>query len=144
MKHIRLKKVNGSMTVEMSLLMPIILFLILSCILTVFYFHDKNIIAAAAYETSVVGSTKMREAEGVDEGELTALFAERIEGKCILFAGSSVNISVGEKQILVEAATEKGKFRVSVRKRASVTEPEAYIRKKRKLREVINGAANYS
>ena len=140
MKHIRLKKVNGSMTVEMSLLMPIILFLILNCILTVFYFHDKNIIAAAAYETSVVGSTKMREAEG----ELTALFAERIEGKCILFAGSSVNISVGEKQILVEATAEKGKFRVSVRKRASVTEPEAYIRKKRKLREVINGAANYS
>ena len=132
MKHIRLKKVNGSMTVEMSLLMPIILFLILNCILTVFY------------ETSVVGSTKMREAEGVDEGELTALFAERIEGKCILFAGSSVNISVGEKQILVEATAEKGKFRVSVRKRASVTEPEAYIRKKRKLREVINGAANYS
>ena len=77
MKRIRLKKVNGSMTVEMSLLMPIILFLILSCILAVFYFHDKNIIAAAAYETSVVGSTKMREAEGVDEGELTALFAER-------------------------------------------------------------------
>ena len=141
MKRIRLKKVNGSMTVEMSLLMPIILFLILSCILTVFYFHDKNIIA---YETSVVGSTKMREAEGVDEGELTALFAERTEGKCILFAGSSVNISIGEKQILVEATAEKGKFRVSVRKRASVTEPEAYIRKKRKLREVINGAANYS
>ena len=111
MKRIRLKKVNGSMTVEMSLLMPIILFLILNCILTVFYFHDKNIIAAAAYETSVVGSTKMREAE---------------------------------KQILVEATAEKGKFRVSVRKRASVTEPEAYIRKKRKLREVINGAANYS
>lgn len=48
------------------------------------------------------------------------------------------------KQILVEATAEKGKFRVSVRKRASVTEPEAYIRKKRKLREVINGAANYS
>ena len=94
MKRIRLKKVNGSMTVEMSLLMPIILFLILSCILTVFYFHDKNIIAAAAYETSVVGSTKMREAEGVDEGELTALFAERTEGKCILFAGRSVNISI--------------------------------------------------
>ena len=86
----------------------------------------------------------MREAEGVDEGELAALFAERTEGKCILFAGSSVNISIGEKQILVEATAEKGKFRVSVRKRASVTESEAYIRKKRKLREVINGAANYS
>lgn len=91
MKHTRLKKVNGSMTVEMSLLMPIILFLILSCILTVFYFHDKNIIAAAAYETSVVGSTKMREAEGVDEGELTALFAERTEGN-VFYSQEAVSI----------------------------------------------------
>ncbi|MBP3469913.1 MAG: pilus assembly protein, partial [Lachnospiraceae bacterium] len=49
----------------MSFLMPMILFLILSCILAVFYYHDKNIISGAAYETAVVGSTKAREREGV-------------------------------------------------------------------------------
>ena len=35
---------KGSMTVEMSFLMPIILLLIMSSILASFYFHDKNII----------------------------------------------------------------------------------------------------
>ena len=59
------KLCNGSITVEMSFLMPMILFLILSCILAVFYYHDKNIISGVAYETAVVGSTKAREREGV-------------------------------------------------------------------------------
>lgn len=42
---------NGSFTVEMSLLMPMILFLVMGCVLACFYYHDKNIIAGAAYET---------------------------------------------------------------------------------------------
>ena len=36
---------NGSFTVEMSLLMPMILFLVMGCVLACFYYHDKNIIA---------------------------------------------------------------------------------------------------
>ena len=50
--------VQGSMTVEMSFLMPMVLFLIMGCILTAFYYHDKNILSGAAYETAVVGSTR--------------------------------------------------------------------------------------
>ena len=78
---------KGSMTVEMSFLMPIILLLIMSSILASFYFHDKNILAGAAYETAVAGSTKMREKDKVTEGELKSLFRERAGKKCILFAG---------------------------------------------------------
>ena len=48
-------------TVEMSFLMPIIMLLIMSSIYAFFYYHDKNIIAGAAYETAVVGSNKARE-----------------------------------------------------------------------------------
>lgn len=65
---------NGSFTVEMSLLMPMILFLVMGCVLACFYYHDKNIIAGAAYETAVVGSTKAREKDGIQEAELKALF----------------------------------------------------------------------
>ena len=79
---------NGSFTVEMSLLMPMILFLIMGCVLACFYYHDKNIIAGAAYETAVVGSTKAREKDGIQEAELKALFQERVGKKCILFPGS--------------------------------------------------------
>ena len=52
---------KGSFTVEMAFLIPMILFLIMGCIRISFYYHDKNIIAGAAYETAVTGSTKVRE-----------------------------------------------------------------------------------
>ena len=61
----KMKRLQGSMTVEMSFLMPMILFLIMACILAVFYYHDKNILAGAAYETAVAGSTKAREKDGI-------------------------------------------------------------------------------
>lgn len=51
-------------TVEMSFLMPIIMLLVMSSIYAFFYYHDKNIIAGAAYETAVVGSNKAREKTG--------------------------------------------------------------------------------
>lgn len=48
------RALKGSMTVEMSFLMPIILLLLMNSILAAFYFHDKNILAGAAYETAVI------------------------------------------------------------------------------------------
>ena len=135
-------KLKGSMTVEMSFLMPMIMFLIVGCILAVFYYHDKNVLSGAAYETAVAGSTRMRERDGIDEGELEALYAERTEGKCILFAGSSAQVSVGEKEIVVEATAQKGRFMLSVLKKAAVTDPEKYIRDRRRMKEVIDGATD--
>lgn len=135
-------KLKGSMTVEMSFLMPMIMFLIMGCILAVFYYHDKNVLSGAAYETAVAGSTRMRERDGINEGELEALYAERTEGKCILFAGSSAQVSVGEKEIVVEATAQKGRFVLSVLKKAAVTDPEKYIRDRRRMKEVIDGTTD--
>lgn len=128
------KRVRGSMTVEMSFLMPMILFLIMGCILAVFYYHDKNILSGAAYETAVTGSTKARAKDGVREGELEQLFQERIKGKCILFPGAQAAVSVGEDEIEVTAAASRRGMKVSVSKRAAVTEPEKYIRNMRRLK----------
>ena len=89
---------NGSFTVEMSLLMPMILFLVMGCVLACFYYHDKNIIAGAAYETAVVGSTKAREKDGIQEAELKALFQERVGKKCILFPGAVAVCSVSNEK----------------------------------------------
>ena len=97
------RKLSGSMTVEMSFLMPMILFLIMGCILAVFYYHDKNILGAAAYETAVVGSTKAREKDGVETGKLQALYRERIRKKCVLFPTGRANV-IREKKKLEELA----------------------------------------
>ena len=86
--------VRGSMTVEMSVLMPMILFLIMGCILAVFYFHDKNILSGTAYETAVVGSTKARDKNGVKPGELEALFHQRVKDKCILLTRTQVSVQI--------------------------------------------------
>lgn len=128
------KRVRGSMTVEMSFLMPMILFLIMGCILAVFYYHDKNILSGAAYETAVAGSTKAREKEGVTEGELEQLLQERVRGKCILFPGVQAAVTVGKDEIEVTAAASRRGMKVSVSKRAAVTDPEKYIRNMRRLK----------
>lgn len=51
---------------EAACLMPLVGLLLVSTVLLLFYFHDKNIIASCAYETAAIGSTKAREKEGVD------------------------------------------------------------------------------
>lgn len=138
------RALKGSMTVEMSFLMPIILLLIMSSILAAFYFHDKNILSGAAYETAVVGSTKMREKDKVAEGELEALFRERVGRKCILFAGSSASVSIKKTEICIKASARKGRFGLSVIKRAAVTEPEDYIRDIRRVKEIADGTKDHN
>lgn len=138
------RALKGSMTVEMSFLMPIILMLIMSSILAAFYFHDKNILAGAAYETAVVGSIKMREKDMVTEGELKELFQERSGRKCILFARDSVSVGIGKTEIHIKVSAYKGRFCLSVEKKAAVTEPESYIRDIRRAKEIVDGAKDHS
>lgn len=136
MKWIKTKNcMNGSFTVEMSFLMPIILFLIMGCVLACFYYHDKNIIAGAAYETAVVGSTRVREKDGISEGELNALFKERTGRKCILFSGIRVTSSVGEEEIRISAAARRKHMTLRVESSAAVTKPEKYIRDIRRIKK---------
>ena len=126
---------KGSFTVEMAFLIPMILFLIMGCIRISFYYHDKNIIAGAAYETAVTGSTKVREKDRISESELNALFKERVGRKCILFSRIRVQSSVGKDEIKVQAATRRKKMAISVESRAAVTEPEKYIRDIRRIKK---------
>lgn len=130
--------VRGSVTVEMSVLMPMILFLIMECILAVFYFHDKNILSGAAYETAVVGSTKAREKDGVKEGELETLFYQRVKDKCILFGRPQVSVQVEKDEIVVIADGSRRYMKVSVIRNAAVTKPEKKIRNLRRLKEDRN------
>ena len=129
------KLLNGSMTIEMSFLMPIILFLIMNCILVVFYYHDKNVLAGAAYETAVVGSTKAREKEGVKEEEIASLFEQRAKNKCILFSNPDASITASDEEIEVAVTASRSRMHLTIIKKAAVTEPEKYIRDIRRWKE---------
>ena len=126
---------KGSLTVELSFLMPLILFLIMGCILASFYYHDKLILTGAAYETAVAGSTKAREKDGVKAGQLESLFGQRVKGKCILTSNARANVKVGKDEIEVYAIAFHGRMKISVVKRAAVTEPEKRIRDMQRLKE---------
>ena len=52
---------SGMITVEMTYIVPVILLIFFLSIMGIFYFHDKEVIAACAYEAAVVGSAKARE-----------------------------------------------------------------------------------
>ena len=75
--------------------MPLVGLILVSSLLLLFYFHDKNIISSCAYETAVIGSTKAREREGADAALLQQAFRERIRGKCIFFRARRHQIEVG-------------------------------------------------
>ncbi len=141
---------KGSLTVEMSLLMPIILLLFMGCVLAAFYFHDKNVLAGAAYETAVVGSTKMREKDGVTEEELRDLCRDRIRKKCIFLSVSQVLVDISDEEIQVTVNAHKGKFSLCAMKKAAVTSPEKKIRDadrlekgaeflEGKIKDILNG-----
>lgn len=128
-------------TVEMSFLMPVVLLLIMGSIFGMFYYHDKNIISGAAYETAAVGGTKAREKSRAAkedfqtlEGELGALFKERVRGKCILFGRITVTVSVREDRIRVQGKASKRGMTVSVEKSMRITDPEKKIRDIRRLK----------
>lgn len=134
------KKLNASMTIEMSFIMPLILGILMISIFGVFYYHDKNILTGAAYETAVVGSTKMREKEKTDISELVTLCQQRIGGKCIFFGKVYPEVEIGENEITVWVIAKKGMFRLQIEKKAAVTDPEKKIRDIRRIKEIGDGA----
>lgn len=127
------KEFSGMITVEMAYIAPFILFVFFLSVMGIFYYHDKEVISACAYEAAVVGSTKMRERDGVADGTVMEAFEERVNGKCILFGEVQSSVQVSEERIVVNASASKGKMRMSVTETASVTEPETKIRKQRRL-----------
>lgn len=142
-KLMKTKRLNASMTIEMSMIIPLVLFIIMGFILIVFYFHDKNILNGAASETAIAGSAKFRGAEEISEEELERFCRERIQGKCIFLVSHQIDITVSDENIVVEISAAKRDFSISVVKKARITEPEKHIRNIRRL-ERKNGKKNYN
>ena len=137
----RKHRLKASFTIEMSLLIPLILFIFMEIVLVIFYYHDKNIMNGASYETAVVGSMKLREKEEITEEELEDFCRDRMRGKCIFLTNYQIFAGIDEKEVQVEIAARKKGFKLSVVKRAAVTEPEKRIRNIRRL-DIKNGEKN--
>lgn len=131
MKKRKTAELKAVITVEMSYLVPIVLFLFMLVVYTVFYYHDKNILIGAAGETAVVGAQLERK-RGEDEGvNLESIYQDRIRGKLLLFSAPQVSVNHSRQWVEVEAYASKGRMSVRVVQKTAVSGPEEKIRKKR-------------
>lgn len=123
---------KGSFTIEASLIVPMILMVVVVILHILFYYHDKNILEGAAYETAVVGSGRIE----YEEEELCRYFRERVRGKLVLFAMLQEEIEVKKEEVFVTCTARRKTMKVTVRASARRTEPEKFIRKIRKIEKL--------
>ena len=127
------KSKKGSITVEMSYILPIAVFLIFLLIHTAFFYHDKAVLCGAAAETVEQAVEYAR----VDRNDvsLESFFRGRISNKLIFLDLQSVNVSVSGSKINVVIKAGKWKFSSTINIQGNVPYPEKKLRIKQKLRE---------
>ncbi len=126
------KNYRASITIEMSYIMPIILFVLVVLIRVSFYFHDKLVISGAVGETLVIGAQYARE-EGREQVDLKKVFDERIKNKLLILHTEEVGVSKEKKQIRLNVKAKRRKMRLYLKQKVDTSCPEEVLRKKRKL-----------
>ncbi len=120
------RELKGSAVVEMSYIIPMILFLFVMIIHAVFYYHDKAVLNGAAGETAVLGAQTARR-KGT-EYDLEEFFHNRTEGKLIYMTDPDVSVEEDEESVTVKASAARSFMRLSIYQRALIVKPEEKIR----------------
>lgn len=126
MDFYRKRELKGSAVVEMSYIIPMILFLFVMIIHAVFYYHDKAVLNGAAGETAVLGAQTARR-KGT-EYDLEEFFHNRTEGKLIYMTDPDVSVEEDEESVTVKASAARSFMRLSIYQRALIVKPEDKIR----------------
>ena len=126
MDFYRKRELKGSAVVEMSYIIPMILFLFVMIIHAVFYYHDKAVLNGAAGEPAVLGAQTARR-KGT-EYDLEEFFHNRTEGKLIYMTDPDVSVEEDEESVTVKASAARSFMRLSIYQRALIVKPEEKIR----------------
>lgn len=126
MDFYRKRELKGSAVVEMSYIIPMILFLFVMIIHAVFYYHDKAVLNGAAGETAVLGAQTARR-KGT-EYDLEQFFHNRTDGKLIYMTDPDVSVEEDEESVTVKASAARSFMRLSIYQRALIVKPEEKIR----------------
>lgn len=127
-----MKKCKGTFTIEAAIIVPLILLVFVVLINCLFYYHDKNVIGGAAYETAAIGSGR----DEMSASELETYLRERIKGRILLFSQVDIEIVVTEEQVKVVCTARKDSMSIALERSMSRTEPEDYIRNIRKIGKI--------
>lgn len=131
------KSLKGSVTVEMSYVLPMVIFLIFIIIYTVFYYHDKAVLAGAVAETVEQGVEDVRNdrEDGID---LDMYLKNRIGNKLIWLKTTSLSTHKTKDKIKVKVKAENKFFKTTVYLEGTVPYPEEKLREKKKAEDIIN------
>lgn len=126
-------KVKGSFTIEAAIIVPLILFLFSVLVHILFYYHDKNVLLSTAHETAAVGSRN----EELSELELEYYFFSRMEGKMLLLNRVECLVTLEEQTVTIMCDGSKDYMKIAFEYRMPKSNPEAHIRKIKKVKEGI-------
>lgn len=123
-KRVSLK---GSATIEMAYLMPMFLVLFFLLVTLTFYFHDKCVLYATAYETAVIGAQKERIPNAYSEEELVDYFQERSLKKLIFFSDVNATVEKGLEYFQVDVTASKNGWKIHAEEKAMIMRTEELI-----------------
>ena len=127
MDFYRKRELKGSAVVEMSYIIPMILFLFVMIIHAVFYYHDKAVLNGAAGETAVLGAQTARR-KGT-EYDLEEFFHNRTEGKLIYMTDIDISVSETDEEVTVTADAQRSFMKLKISQKALIVKPEKNIRR---------------
>lgn len=129
------KQIQGSVTIEAAVIVPLILLLFVIALHTLFYYHDKNILEAVAHETMALGSHE----KALRDEELEEYFQSRIQGRLLLFRTIESKIENKEREVALICSGQKGQMSIRLERVMAISKPERYIRNVRKIEKIGEG-----
>ena len=132
-----MKDLKGSITVEISCMVPVFMLILYLSVIGAFYFYDKNVLTACAYEAVTTALLKEREEEPLED-MIEEIFRERIRGKCLLFVNPNVKVSKDEVTARIGVSVKKKKMKIDIKVLGYRIEPEKQIRKFKGYRSIGN------
>ena len=131
-----MKKVwKGSITIEASVIVPMIFMVFALVITALFYYHDKNEVVSVEHETVVLGCGE----EETSAEELEGYFRQRIRKKLILFSSIAPEVTVKEEEIQIICRARKNGMTMQVHMQMKNTEPEQFVRKLKGIERIEEG-----
>lgn len=129
------RAMQGSITIEASVIVPMIFMVFALIITALFYYHDKNVVASIAHETVVMGCGK----DETSAEELESYFRQRIRKKLILFSSITPKVTLEEEEIKIICRGRKSGMSMQVQMQMKKTEPEQFIRKLKSIERIEEG-----
>ena len=112
---------KGSVTIEATVIVPMILLVVGVLFNMLLYYHDKSILVAVSHEAAVYGGYEKEE-------EIGEYFSSHIQGRLFLFSNVERQIEVRKDVVHIECMAQKGIMTLRTRCEVKKTNPEHYIR----------------